>query len=115
MQDTTIEQLLPIFLSLMKDEFPDVRLNISANLIESISDHVVFWLPYCLIQLCFVFVSLSGWGLLFFGGYKFFTRGKKNKEERKRVTAENGKRTRVELEDDGYRLSRDEDDPGHDN
>ncbi|KAG5547503.1 hypothetical protein RHGRI_013258 [Rhododendron griersonianum] len=35
-------------------------------------------------------------------------------QQRKRVTAENGKRTRVELEDDGYRLSRDEDDPGHD-
>ncbi|KAG5557238.1 hypothetical protein RHGRI_007489 [Rhododendron griersonianum] len=35
-------------------------------------------------------------------------------QQRKRVTAENGKRTRVELEDDGYRLSHDEDDPGHD-
>ncbi|XP_058214723.1 uncharacterized protein LOC131326130 [Rhododendron vialii] len=35
-------------------------------------------------------------------------------QQRKCVTAENGKRTRVELEDDGYRLSRDEDDPGHD-
>ncbi len=30
----------------------------------------------------FVIVSLSGWGLLFFGGYKFFTRGKKDKEEK---------------------------------
>ncbi|XP_058209011.1 uncharacterized protein LOC131321963 isoform X2 [Rhododendron vialii] len=30
----------------------------------------------------FVIVSLSGWGLLFFGGYKFFTGGKKNKEEK---------------------------------
>ncbi|XP_057953206.1 uncharacterized protein LOC131147698 isoform X2 [Malania oleifera] len=29
----------------------------------------------------FVIVSLSGWGLLFFGGYKFFTRGKKDKEQ----------------------------------
>lgn len=29
----------------------------------------------------FVIVSLSGWGLLFFGSYKFFTRGKKDKEE----------------------------------
>ncbi|CAK9158920.1 unnamed protein product [Ilex paraguariensis] len=29
----------------------------------------------------FVIVSLSGWGLLFFGGYKFFTGGKKNTEE----------------------------------
>ncbi|KAG8386896.1 hypothetical protein BUALT_Bualt03G0196500 [Buddleja alternifolia] len=28
----------------------------------------------------FVIVSLSGWGLLFFGGYKFFTGGKKNDE-----------------------------------
>ncbi|KAF7128064.1 hypothetical protein RHSIM_Rhsim11G0007300 [Rhododendron simsii] len=35
-------------------------------------------------------------------------------QQRKRVTDENGKRTRVEIEDDGYRLSRDEDDPGHD-
>ncbi|KAI8542956.1 hypothetical protein RHMOL_Rhmol08G0180700 [Rhododendron molle] len=35
-KDTTIEQLLPIFLSLLKDEFPDVCLNISANLIKSI-------------------------------------------------------------------------------
>ncbi|GAB4825014.1 hypothetical protein Ancab_007887 [Ancistrocladus abbreviatus] len=30
----------------------------------------------------FVIVSLSGWGLLFFGGYKFFTRGKGKKEEK---------------------------------
>ncbi|KAJ4729885.1 1D-myo-inositol 2-amino-2-deoxy-alpha-D-glucopyranoside ligase, partial [Melia azedarach] len=30
----------------------------------------------------FVIVSLSGWGLLIFGGYKFFTRGKGNKEEK---------------------------------
>ncbi|KAK9225810.1 hypothetical protein WN943_010855 [Citrus x changshan-huyou] len=29
----------------------------------------------------FVIVSLSGWGLLFFGVYKFFTRGKGKKEE----------------------------------
>ncbi|KAK6919512.1 hypothetical protein RJ641_015416 [Dillenia turbinata] len=28
----------------------------------------------------FVIVSLSGWGLLFFSGYKFFTRGKGKKE-----------------------------------
>ncbi|KAJ9153632.1 hypothetical protein P3X46_027053 [Hevea brasiliensis] len=31
----------------------------------------------------FVIVSLTGWGLLFFGGYKFFTRGKKDKKEEK--------------------------------
>ncbi|PWA85684.1 Armadillo-like helical [Artemisia annua] len=31
-KDATIEQLLPIFLSLLKDEFPDVRLNIISNL-----------------------------------------------------------------------------------
>ncbi|CAK9314796.1 unnamed protein product [Citrullus colocynthis] len=30
----------------------------------------------------FVIVSLSGWGLLFFGGYKFFTRGKGKKDEK---------------------------------
>lgn len=32
MQDATIEHLLPIFLSLLKDEFPDVRLNIISKL-----------------------------------------------------------------------------------
>lgn len=32
MQDATIDQLLPIFLSLLKDEFPDVRLNIISKL-----------------------------------------------------------------------------------
>ncbi|CAN4104916.1 unnamed protein product [Withania somnifera] len=31
----------------------------------------------------FVIVSLSGWGLLFYGGYKLFTGGKKNKEEKR--------------------------------
>lgn len=31
-QDSTIEHLLPIFLSLLKDEFPDVRLNIISKL-----------------------------------------------------------------------------------
>ncbi|KAJ7948260.1 1D-myo-inositol 2-amino-2-deoxy-alpha-D-glucopyranoside ligase [Quillaja saponaria] len=30
----------------------------------------------------FVIVSLSGWGLLFFSGYKFFTGGKGKKEEK---------------------------------
>ncbi|KAK5836987.1 hypothetical protein PVK06_012793 [Gossypium arboreum] len=29
----------------------------------------------------FVIVSLTGWGLLFFSGYKFFTKGKGKKEE----------------------------------
>ncbi|KAK9085137.1 hypothetical protein Sjap_025548 [Stephania japonica] len=29
----------------------------------------------------FVIVSLSGWGLLFYGGYKFFTGGKKESKE----------------------------------
>ena len=32
MQEATIEHLLPIFLSLLKDEFPDVRLNIISKL-----------------------------------------------------------------------------------
>ncbi|XP_034679318.1 uncharacterized protein LOC117909394 isoform X2 [Vitis riparia] len=31
----------------------------------------------------FVIVSLSGWGLLFYGGYKFFTKGKKDNKEEK--------------------------------
>ncbi|KAL7219159.1 hypothetical protein ACSBR2_012270 [Camellia fascicularis] len=30
----------------------------------------------------FVIVSLSGWGLLFFSGYKTFAGGKKDKEEK---------------------------------
>lgn len=34
-----------------------------------------------LLFLQFVIVSLSGWGLLFYGGYKFFTGGKKDKNE----------------------------------
>ncbi|KAJ0051551.1 hypothetical protein Pint_02175 [Pistacia integerrima] len=29
----------------------------------------------------FVLVSLSGWGLLFYGGYNFFTGGKKKEEK----------------------------------
>lgn len=29
----------------------------------------------------FVIVSLTGWGLLFYGGYKFFTEGKNGKKE----------------------------------
>ncbi|KAK9131626.1 hypothetical protein Scep_011154 [Stephania cephalantha] len=31
----------------------------------------------------FVIVSLSGWGLLFYGGYKLFTGSKKDKKEEK--------------------------------
>ncbi|KAL3733696.1 hypothetical protein ACJRO7_023119 [Eucalyptus globulus] len=31
----------------------------------------------------FVIVSLTGWGLLFYGGYKYFTRGKNDKKEEK--------------------------------
>lgn len=33
------------------------------------------------VELQFVIVSLSGWGVLIYGGYKFFTGGKSNKEE----------------------------------
>uniref|UniRef100_A0A1D1Z1T6 Uncharacterized protein n=1 Tax=Anthurium amnicola TaxID=1678845 RepID=A0A1D1Z1T6_9ARAE len=29
----------------------------------------------------FVIVSLAGWGLIFYGGYKFFSGGKKEKKE----------------------------------
>ncbi|KAH8975439.1 hypothetical protein BDL97_01G157900 [Sphagnum fallax] len=29
----------------------------------------------------FVFASLAGWGLLFYGGYKFFTGGSKEKKD----------------------------------
>ncbi|KAA8523840.1 hypothetical protein F0562_010263 [Nyssa sinensis] len=31
----------------------------------------------------FVILSLTGWGILFFGGYKFFTKGKKDEKEEK--------------------------------
>uniref|UniRef100_A0A5B7BQ62 Uncharacterized protein n=1 Tax=Davidia involucrata TaxID=16924 RepID=A0A5B7BQ62_DAVIN len=31
----------------------------------------------------FVIVSMTGWGLLIFGSYKFFTRGKEDKKEEK--------------------------------
>ncbi|KAF9670858.1 hypothetical protein SADUNF_Sadunf13G0112700 [Salix dunnii] len=34
-----------------------------------------------LVSLYFVIVSLSGWGLMLYGGYKFFTRGKGKGEE----------------------------------
>nr|CAD1833838.1 unnamed protein product [Ananas comosus var. bracteatus] len=36
--DPTIEQLIPIFLSLLKDEFPDVRLNIISKL-DQVNQH----------------------------------------------------------------------------
>ena len=39
----------------------------------------MYWLDAMVLQ--FVIVSLSGWGLLLFSGYKFFTRGKGKKEE----------------------------------
>ncbi|KAG8364655.1 hypothetical protein BUALT_Bualt18G0020900 [Buddleja alternifolia] len=39
----------------------------------------------------FVIVSLSGWGLLFFGGYKLFAGGKKDKEEVLVSSSENNK------------------------
>ncbi|KAI3440708.1 uncharacterized protein J3R85_003149 [Psidium guajava] len=35
----------------------------------------------------YVLVSLSGWGLLVYSSYKFFTRGKKDKKEEKVVEA----------------------------
>ncbi|XP_031266654.1 uncharacterized protein LOC116125061 isoform X2 [Pistacia vera] len=31
----------------------------------------------------FVIVSLAGWGLIFYGGYKYFTKGKNDKQEEK--------------------------------
>ncbi|KAI9185615.1 hypothetical protein LWI28_008849 [Acer negundo] len=33
----------------------------------------------------FVIVSLTGWGVLIYGGYKFFTGGKKDKKEEQKV------------------------------
>ena len=41
LQEATIEQLLPIFLSLLKDEFPDVRLNIISKL-DQVNQVVIF-------------------------------------------------------------------------
>ncbi|PRQ31808.1 hypothetical protein RchiOBHm_Chr5g0039511 [Rosa chinensis] len=41
--DATIEQLLPIFLSLLKDEFPDVRLNIISKL-DQVEQFLVIYL-----------------------------------------------------------------------
>ncbi|KAL0760017.1 hypothetical protein Bca101_076167 [Brassica carinata] len=38
-KDSTIEHLLPIFLSLLKDEFPDVRLNIISKL-DQVNQHL---------------------------------------------------------------------------
>ncbi|KAK9001185.1 hypothetical protein V6N11_082974 [Hibiscus sabdariffa] len=38
----------------------------------------------------FVIVSLTGWGLLFFSGYKFFTKGKKEEVTMKATPADNG-------------------------
>ncbi|TYH84927.1 hypothetical protein ES332_D02G229800v1 [Gossypium tomentosum] len=35
----------------------------------------------------FVIVSLTGWGLVFYGGYKFLTKGKGKKEENTVETA----------------------------
>jgi hypothetical protein len=43
-QDATIEHLLPIFLSLLKDEFPDVRLNIISKLDQV--NQVCYWPSY---------------------------------------------------------------------
>lgn len=50
LQDATIEQLLPIFLSLLKDEFPDVRLNIISKLdqVNQVCDLSSFLTYLCL-------------------------------------------------------------------
>lgn len=39
------------------------------------------WFNMIFYVVQFVIVSLTGWGLLFYGGYKFFTKGKKDKQE----------------------------------
>lgn len=36
---------------------------------------VLLTVVFCAVQ--FVFVSLAGWGALFYGGYRFFTGGSK--------------------------------------
>jgi hypothetical protein len=45
MQEATIEQLLPIFLALLKDEFPDVRLNIISKLDQVNQVGMQFFFP----------------------------------------------------------------------
>lgn len=40
-REATIEHLLPLFLQLLKDDFPDVRLNIISKL-ETVNDGTVF-------------------------------------------------------------------------
>ncbi|CAA3013428.1 uncharacterized protein LOC111368601 isoform X1 [Olea europaea subsp. europaea] len=63
---------------------------ISCRSLAGITDHhgppkVDFWKdpmsPSKWKEEHFVIVSLSSWGLLFFGRYKFFTEGKKNNEK----------------------------------
>ena len=45
-KEATIEHLLPLFLHLLKDEFPDVRLNIISKL-ETVNEGVL-----CLVLAC---------------------------------------------------------------
>lgn len=42
---------------------------------------VIVFLTRAFVVSQFVIVSLTGWGLLLFGGYKFLTGGKKEKKE----------------------------------
>lgn len=53
MQDATIAQLLPIFLSLLKDDFPDVRLNIISKLdqVNQVCHNSIFLKCYLTINL----------------------------------------------------------------
>lgn len=68
MQDATIEQLLPIFLSLLKDEFPDVRLNIISKLdqVNQVcgAQFTIALIGYCInlifILFLFLFLTLAG-------------------------------------------------------
>lgn len=60
MQDATIEQLLPIFLSLLKDEFPDVRLNIISKLDQV---NQVCGARYTIIFVCY-YVNLISFSAL---------------------------------------------------
>ncbi|CAN4096992.1 unnamed protein product [Withania somnifera] len=62
-----------------------------ANLLEIRNHHgppkVNFWQdpmsPSKWKEEHFVIISLTGWGLAFYGGYKLFTGGKKEKKEEK--------------------------------
>ncbi|XWS64329.1 hypothetical protein CRYUN_Cryun06bG0177100 [Craigia yunnanensis] len=63
-KDATIEQLLPIFLSLLKDEFPDVHLNIISKLdqVNQVLYNLKLHCCFLRVLICLCFTSLLGVG-----------------------------------------------------